>query len=279
MPDAFIYDHVRTPRGRGKADGALHEVTALNLAAQALAAIKDRNKLDPAQLDDVVMGCVDPVGEAGGDIARAAALVAGFGDGVPGIQINRFCASGLGRGEFRLGADHVGPARDGDRRRRRIHEPRRHRRRRRRLAGRSLDRGRDLLSAAGHFRRSDRHKIRLLARRRGRLRGREPEARRQILGGGPLQEFGDGGEGLQRAHHSGQGRAHAARHHHADAGAVAALVRADGRDGRLRRGRGAALPGSRGGQPRPHARAIPPASSTAPPPCWSAARRPASAPA
>ncbi len=95
MPDAFIYDHVRTPRGRGKADGALHEVTALNLAAQALGAIKDRNKLDPAMIDDVVMGCVDPVGEAGGNIARAAALVAGLGDGVAGIQINRFCASGL----------------------------------------------------------------------------------------------------------------------------------------------------------------------------------------
>jgi acetyl-CoA C-acetyltransferase len=95
MPDAFIYDHVRTPRGRGKADGSLHEVTALNLAAQTLAAIRDRNKLDSAQLDDVVLGCVDPVGEAGGDIARAAALVAGLGDSVPGIQINRFCASGL----------------------------------------------------------------------------------------------------------------------------------------------------------------------------------------
>jgi acetyl-CoA C-acetyltransferase len=95
MPDAFIYDHVRTPRGRGKADGALHEVTALNLAAQALRAVKDRNKLDPKLIDDVVMGCVDPVGEAGGDIARAAALVAGYGDGVPGVQINRFCASGL----------------------------------------------------------------------------------------------------------------------------------------------------------------------------------------
>jgi acetyl-CoA C-acetyltransferase len=95
MPDAFIYDAVRTPRGRGKADGSLHEVTALNLAAQTLAAVRDRNKLDPGEIDDVVMGCVDPVGEAGGDIARAAALVAGFGDSVPGIQINRFCASGL----------------------------------------------------------------------------------------------------------------------------------------------------------------------------------------
>jgi acetyl-CoA C-acetyltransferase len=95
MPDAFIYDHVRTPRGRGKADGALHEVTALNLATQALAAVKERNKLDPALVDDVVLGCVDAIGEAGGDIARVAALTAGYGDGVPGIQINRFCASGL----------------------------------------------------------------------------------------------------------------------------------------------------------------------------------------
>jgi acetyl-CoA C-acetyltransferase len=95
MPDAFIYDHVRTPRGRGKADGSLHEVTALNLAAQVLGAVRDRNELDTGLVDDVVMGCVDPVGEAGGDIARAAALVAGYGDSVPGVQINRFCASGL----------------------------------------------------------------------------------------------------------------------------------------------------------------------------------------
>jgi acetyl-CoA C-acetyltransferase len=95
MADAFIYDHVRTPRGRGKADGALHEVTALNLATQTLAALKARNKLDTSQVDDVVMGCVDPVGEAGGDIARVAAICADYGNGVPGVQINRFCASGL----------------------------------------------------------------------------------------------------------------------------------------------------------------------------------------
>jgi acetyl-CoA C-acetyltransferase len=95
MPDAFIYDHVRTPRGRGKVDGALHEVTALNLASQALGAIKSRNELDTALVDDVVMGVVDPVGEAAADIARTAALVAGYGDSVAGVQINRFCASGL----------------------------------------------------------------------------------------------------------------------------------------------------------------------------------------
>jgi acetyl-CoA C-acetyltransferase len=95
MTDAFIYDAIRTPRGRGKADGALHEVTALDLASQALGAIKERNKLDPLLVDDVVLGCVDPVGEAGGDIARVAAIRAGYGDEVPGVQINRFCASGL----------------------------------------------------------------------------------------------------------------------------------------------------------------------------------------
>src|SRR5580658_3958843 len=95
MPDAFIYDAVRSPRGRGKVDGSLHEVTALNLASQALGAIKTRNNLDTALVDDVVMGVVDPVGEAAADIARTAALVAGYGNEVPGVQINRFCASGL----------------------------------------------------------------------------------------------------------------------------------------------------------------------------------------
>lgn len=95
MPDAFIYDHVRTPRGRGKADGALHEVTALQLATQALAAVRDRNGLDTTLVEDVVLGCVDPVGEAGGDIARFAALNANYGNQTPGVQIQRFCASGL----------------------------------------------------------------------------------------------------------------------------------------------------------------------------------------
>jgi acetyl-CoA C-acetyltransferase len=95
MAEAFIYDHVRTPRGRGKPDGSLHTATTLHLAATALKAIKDRNHLEAGSVDDVVMGCVDPVGEAGGDIARMGALAAGFGDGVPGVQICRFCASGL----------------------------------------------------------------------------------------------------------------------------------------------------------------------------------------
>ena len=95
MTDAFIYDHLRSPRGRGKVDGSLHEVQTVNLAAQVLKGVRERNNLDPELVDDVVMGCVDPIGEAGGDVARISALLAGYGDHVPGIQINRFCASGL----------------------------------------------------------------------------------------------------------------------------------------------------------------------------------------
>jgi acetyl-CoA C-acetyltransferase len=95
MPEAYIYDHVRTPRGRGKADGALHEVTALALATVPLRALKERNNLVQDVVDDVVLGVVDPVGEAGSDIARFAALKAGLGQAVPGVQISRFCASGL----------------------------------------------------------------------------------------------------------------------------------------------------------------------------------------
>ena len=95
MVDTYIYDAVRTPRGRGKVDGSLHEVSTLGLAVTALKAIKERNGLEGPEVDDVVLGCVDPIGEAGGDIARVGALGAGFGDKVPGVQINRFCASGL----------------------------------------------------------------------------------------------------------------------------------------------------------------------------------------
>src|SRR5881396_1646004 len=95
MPEAYIYDHVRTPRGRGKSDGALHEVTALALATVPLQALKERNNLGKDIVDDVILGVVDPVGEAGSDIARFAALKAGLGEAVPGVQISRFCASGL----------------------------------------------------------------------------------------------------------------------------------------------------------------------------------------
>ena len=103
MPDAFIYDAVRTPRGRGKPDGSLHEVSSLGLAVTALNAIRERNGLEGPEVDDVILGCVDPVGEAGGDIARAAAIASGYGHKVPGVQINRFCASGLDAVNFAAG--------------------------------------------------------------------------------------------------------------------------------------------------------------------------------
>jgi acetyl-CoA C-acetyltransferase len=95
MTDAYIYDATRTPRGKGKKNGSLHEITALQLATQQLEAIRDRNNLDTSFIDDVVLGCVSPVGEQGADIARAAALNANYAETASGFQVNRFCASGL----------------------------------------------------------------------------------------------------------------------------------------------------------------------------------------
>jgi acetyl-CoA C-acetyltransferase len=95
MTEAYIYDAVRTPRGRGKKDGSLHEVPPTRLAAHTLEAIRDRNGLDTATVDDIIFGCVDPVMEAGAVIPRAAAFEAGYDFKAPGIQVSRFCASGL----------------------------------------------------------------------------------------------------------------------------------------------------------------------------------------
>ena len=95
MTDCFIYDAIRTPRGKGKKNGSLHEVTSVELATQVLNNIKDRNDLDTSDIDDVVLGCVTPVGEQGADIARTAVLKADYDQSVAGVQINRFCASGL----------------------------------------------------------------------------------------------------------------------------------------------------------------------------------------
>lgn len=95
MAEAYIYDAVRTPRGKGRKDGKLHEITPVQLATQVLAAIRDRNQIDTADVDDVVLGCVAPVGEQGADIARIAVLNADYAETTAGVQINRFCASGL----------------------------------------------------------------------------------------------------------------------------------------------------------------------------------------
>jgi acetyl-CoA C-acetyltransferase len=93
--DAYIYDHLRTPRGKGKSDGKLHEVTAVSLASQVLAGLRDRSALDTALVEDLVLGCVAPVGEQGSNIARIAVLMAGYDESVPAFQINRYCSSGL----------------------------------------------------------------------------------------------------------------------------------------------------------------------------------------
>jgi acetyl-CoA C-acetyltransferase len=96
MPnEAYIFDAIRTPRGRGKKDGSLHEIQPIELLITLFRALQERNNLDTAQVDDVVLGVVTPVGEQGLDIARFAPLVAGWDESVPGIQINRFCSSGL----------------------------------------------------------------------------------------------------------------------------------------------------------------------------------------
>ncbi|AMK19593.1 MULTISPECIES: acetyl-CoA C-acetyltransferase [Sphingobium] len=95
MPDAFIYDHVRTPRGRGRPDGSLREITAVELAATPLRALAERNGLDTALIDDVVYGCAQPVGEQGSNISRAAVLAANWDERVAGQQVHRFCASAL----------------------------------------------------------------------------------------------------------------------------------------------------------------------------------------
>src|SRR5882757_5393236 len=95
MQEVYIYDAVRTPRGRGKAGGALNEVKPTTLAAGLLDALKERNQLDTSRVDDVVLGCVSPVLDQGFDIGRGAVLVSSWDHAVPGVQVDRFCASGL----------------------------------------------------------------------------------------------------------------------------------------------------------------------------------------
>ena len=95
MQDAYIYDAIRTPRGKGRKDGSLHEVTAVRLSAGVLNALKDRNDLEGHAVEDVIWGNVTQVGEQGGCLARTAVLASDLDDSIPGLSINRFCASGL----------------------------------------------------------------------------------------------------------------------------------------------------------------------------------------
>ena len=95
MSEAYIIDAIRTPRGKGKNDGALYEVKPITLLSTLLNELKDRHQLDTSQVDDIVLGCVTPIGDQGADIAKTAAIAAGWDNNVAGVQINRFCASGL----------------------------------------------------------------------------------------------------------------------------------------------------------------------------------------
>ncbi|MDW3117280.1 MAG: acetyl-CoA C-acetyltransferase [Roseovarius pacificus] len=95
MSDAYIYDAVRTPRGKGRKDGALHEVTSVRLSAQVLNAVKERNNLDGHAVEDVIWGNVTQVKEQGGCLARTAVLASDLDESIPGLAINRFCASGM----------------------------------------------------------------------------------------------------------------------------------------------------------------------------------------
>lgn len=95
MSEAYIIDAIRTPRGKGKKDGSLHEVKPISLLTTLLNELKERHNLDTSQVDDIVLGCVTPIGDQGADIAKTAAIAAGWDNDVAGVQINRFCASGL----------------------------------------------------------------------------------------------------------------------------------------------------------------------------------------
>ncbi|BCU65737.1 hypothetical protein F941_00616 [Acinetobacter bouvetii DSM 14964 = CIP 107468] len=95
MSEAYIIDAIRTPRGKGKKDGSLHEVKPISLLTGLLNELKDRHQFDTAAVDDIVLGCVTPIGDQGADIAKTAAIAAGWDNDVAGVQINRFCASGL----------------------------------------------------------------------------------------------------------------------------------------------------------------------------------------
>ena len=193
MGEAYVFDAVRTPRGRGRASGSLHEVSPLRLAAGVLKNIRDRNDLDTSEVDDVILGVADPVNEQGADIARTAVLVAGYDQGTPGVQINRFCASGLeacnmaaaqvmsGQLEIVIGGGVESMSRiemfsSGGAL---VSDPPLH--------------AAALLRSAGHFGRSDRDGARLFPRRRRRLRRREPEARCCGMVGRSLRAFGGAG--------------------------------------------------------------------------------------
>ena len=257
QPQAFVYDAIRTPRGKGKKNGSLHEVKPVDLVVGLLDEVRKRNpNLDPDRVDDVVLGVVTPIGDQGGDIAKTAALAAGYPETVAGVQLNRFCASGLEavnqaamrvRSGFEdlilaggvesmsrvpMGSDGGAWAMD----------PRT-----------ALDTS---LRPAGHRRRPDRHPRGLEPQRRRRVRRRVAGPRGQGAGQRLLRRLGDPGQGPQRRDRAGEGRVHPARHHRGEPRRPQAVVRADRRPGRLRLGGAGEVPLGRADRPRPPRRQL-----------------------
>ena len=255
MTDAFIYDAVRTPRGKGRKDGSLHEVTSVRLAVTALQAIRDRNKLDTHLVDDVVLGCVMPIGEQGADIARTAAVVAGYAESVPGVQVNRFCASGLEATNMAAAQVMSGQSQAT-------------------IGGGVESMSRVPMGSDGGAWPTDpavaipmyfvpqgisadliATKYGLQPRRRRCICRRIAEARQGGVGRRLLQEVDRAGQGPERHRTPEPRRADAPHHHHADPGGAGTQLQDAGRDdaGLRRRGH-AALPRDREGEPRPPCR-------------------------
>ena len=264
MAEAFVYDHIRTPRGKGKKVGALHEVKPVDLMVGLLDEIKVRNPtLDPNRVDDVVLGVVSPIGEQGGDIAKTAALAAGYPETVAGVQLNRFCASGL-EAVNQAASPRPQRVRGPDRRRwRRVDEPGADGLRRRRLGVRPGHRAADRLRAAGHRRRPDRDARGLEPRGRRRVRRRVAPPGRQGLGQRLLRRRDRPGQGPERHHHPRARRADPPRHVRRGPGRPQAVVRPDRHRRRLRRRGAREVPLGREDRPRPPRRQLARASSTA----------------
>jgi acetyl-CoA C-acetyltransferase len=231
MSEAFVFDAIRTPRGKGKKDGSLHEVKPINLLAGLLTELQRRNDLDTAQVDDIVMGIVAPMGEQGSVLPKVAALKAGWDFQCAGVQLNRFCASGLeavnmaaqkvrsgwedlvvaggveSMSRVPIGSDGGAWAMDPE------------------------TNSKTTVRAAGHRRRPDRHDGRLQPRGCRCLRARIPEARDGRTCRGPLRPLGGAGDRLAGPDHPGGRRIHQTAHHDGRPGCAEARVRPDGRDG------------------------------------------------
>ena len=258
MTDAYIYDAIRTPRGKGRPDGSLHEVTALRLSADTLNALQARTGLPANAVEDVIWGNVTQVGEQGGCLARSAVLASDHRREGPRPLDQPLLRLRPRGGEPRRQPGPRRRRRGLHRRRRRDDEPRAHGLRRRRHRRRPLAGAEDLLRAAGHRRRHHRHRVRLLPRRRRRLRRREPAAAppppgRRTASPSPSSRSRDinGLPILDRDEHMRP------EHRHAVARRAQALVQGHGRDdARLRRRGDPEVPPPRADQPRPPRRQL-----------------------